>query len=65
MMSGVPLETCCDFGKLWNNKFYYKVASCCLFLLTHVNLVIVWSVRGSSVQVNVAAYYSHTSAAPV
>jgi hypothetical protein len=25
MMSGVPLETCWDFNKLWNNKFYYKL----------------------------------------
>ena len=33
MMSGVPLETCWAFNKLWNNKFYYKVASCWLFLL--------------------------------
>jgi hypothetical protein len=29
MMSGVPLETCWDFNKLWNNnKFYYKTVSC-------------------------------------
>ena len=33
MMSGVPLETCWAFSKLWNNKFYYKAASCWLFLL--------------------------------
>jgi hypothetical protein len=31
MMSGVPLETCLAFNKLWNNKFYYKVASCWYF----------------------------------
>jgi hypothetical protein len=31
MMSGMPLETCCAFNKLWNNKFYYKVASCWYF----------------------------------
>jgi hypothetical protein len=24
MMSGVPLETCWAFKKLWNNKFYYN-----------------------------------------
>jgi len=35
MMSGVPLEPCLAFKKLWNNKFYYKVASCWLFLLIH------------------------------
>jgi len=28
MISGVPLETCWAFNKLWNNKFYYKAASC-------------------------------------
>jgi len=33
MMSGMPLETCSAFNKFWNNKFYYKVASCWLFLL--------------------------------
>ena len=32
MMSGVPLETCSAFDKRWNNKFYYGVASCWLFL---------------------------------
>jgi hypothetical protein len=31
MMSGGPLETCWDFNKLWNNKFYYKAASCWYF----------------------------------
>ena len=31
MMSGVPLETRWAFNKLWNNKFYYKVASCWYF----------------------------------
>jgi len=32
MMCGVPLETSWAFNKRWNNKFYYKVASCWLFL---------------------------------
>jgi len=27
----VPLETCLAFNKLWNNKFYYKAASCWYF----------------------------------
>ena len=35
MMSGMPLETCWAFNEQWNNKFYYKVASCWLFLLSH------------------------------
>jgi len=34
MMSGVQLETCSAFSEWWNNKFYYKVASCWLFLLS-------------------------------
>ena len=32
MMSGVSLETCWAIKKYWNNKFYYTVASCWLFL---------------------------------
>jgi hypothetical protein len=35
MMNCVPLETCWAFNEGWNNKFYYKVASCWLFLLSH------------------------------
>jgi hypothetical protein len=34
-MSDMPLETCSAFNKFWNNKLYYKVASCWLFLLIH------------------------------
>jgi len=37
-MSGVTLETCGAFNKFWNNKFYYKVASCRLFLLIHTTM---------------------------
>ena len=37
-MSGIPLETCWAFNERWNNKFCYKVASCWLFLLSHINL---------------------------
>jgi len=37
-MSGVPLETCWAFNERWNNKFYYKVASCWLFLLNHTTM---------------------------
>jgi len=32
MMSGVSLETCWTIKKHWNDKFYYTVASCLLFL---------------------------------
>jgi hypothetical protein len=32
MMSGVSLETCWAIKKHWNNKIYYTVASCWLFL---------------------------------
>ena len=35
MMTGMPLESCWAFNERWNNKFYYKVASCFLFLLSH------------------------------
>jgi hypothetical protein len=38
MMSGVLPETCSAFSKWWNNKFYYKVASCGLFLLSHTTM---------------------------
>jgi hypothetical protein len=37
-MSGVPLETCWAFNERWNIKFYYKVASCWLFLLSHTTM---------------------------
>ena len=36
MMSGLSLETCSAIKKQWNNKFYYTVASCSLFLY-HLN----------------------------
>jgi len=32
MMSGVSLGTCSAIKTHWNNKFYYTVASCWLFL---------------------------------
>jgi hypothetical protein len=38
MMSGVPLETCWAFSKFWNNKLYYKVTSCWLFLPIHTTM---------------------------
>ena len=38
MMSGMPLEICWAFNERWNNKFYYKVASCWLFLLSHTTM---------------------------
>jgi len=39
-MSGMPLETCSAFNERWNNKFCYKVASCWLFLLTKIFLLV-------------------------
>jgi hypothetical protein len=36
MMSGMSIETCWAFNKLWNNKFYYKlhlVGYFCYFIL--------------------------------
>jgi hypothetical protein len=48
MTSGTPLETCWAFNKFWNNKFYYKVASCWLFLLIqNMSLLICLSCRPS------------------
>jgi hypothetical protein len=38
MMSGMPLKTCSAFNERWNNKFYYKFASCWLFLLSHTTM---------------------------
>ena len=38
MMSGIALETCWAFNKFCNNKFYYKVASCWLFLVIHTTM---------------------------
>ena len=38
MMSCMPLETCSAFNQFWINKFYYKVASCWLFLLIHTTM---------------------------
>ena len=32
MMSGVSLETCWTIKKHWNDKFYYTVSSCWIFL---------------------------------
>jgi len=39
MMSGMPLETCWAFNERWINKFYYKVTSCWLFLLSRISAV--------------------------
>jgi hypothetical protein len=39
MMSGTPLETCWAFNERYNNKLYYKVASCWLFLLIHTTML--------------------------
>jgi len=33
-----PLEVCWAFNKFWNNEFYYKVASCWLFLPIHTTM---------------------------
>jgi len=41
MMSSMPLETCWAFNERWNNEFYYKVASCWLFLLSAFHRILV------------------------
>jgi hypothetical protein len=38
MMIGMPSETCWNFNKFWNNKFYYNVAFCWLFVLIHTTM---------------------------
>jgi hypothetical protein len=38
MMGVMPLETWRAFNKRWNNKLYYKAASCWLFLLIHTTM---------------------------
>jgi len=38
LMSGMLLETCWALNERWNNKFYYKLASCWLFLLSHTTM---------------------------
>jgi len=55
MMRGVPLETCWVIKKYWNNKFYYKVASCWFFLWDlyydawiHEHQGAVWFLRGGA-----------------
>jgi hypothetical protein len=54
MTRGVALETCWDFNKLWNNKFYYKVACIMLvFLLSHLLCMDPWiSKNGKKICVN-------------
>ena len=48
MMSGMPLETCWAFNERWNNKFYYKVASCWLFLLRVLNKIVILTAARAS-----------------
>jgi hypothetical protein len=43
MMRGVPLQTCWAFNGRWNNKFYYTVASCWLFLLSLKWIILYWN----------------------
>ena len=42
-MSGMLLKTCWAFNERWNNKFYYKVTYCWLFLLSHTTMP--WSMN--------------------
>jgi len=62
MMSGMPIGTCWAFNERWNNKFYYKVASCWLFLLSHttmhgsMNIKIIFNLRTASFKVYCAIW---------
>jgi hypothetical protein len=49
MMSGVPLGIYWAFNKLWNNKFYYKAASCWYFYWENLKWYIV-DVRWTDMQ---------------
>jgi len=61
MMSGMPLETCLTFNKRWNNKFYYKVASCWLFLLSHTTLHGSMNIKLKSRVYNCVLHYIHSN----
>jgi len=65
MMSGMLLETCSAFNEQWNNKFYYKVASCWLFLQSHTtmhgsmnikSLEVVWEDTGEHNKTSTTAF---------
>jgi len=57
MMSGMPLKTCWAFNKFWNNKFYYKVASCWLFLLTHTTMHGSMNIKFKGPMMFITVYY--------
>jgi hypothetical protein len=44
MMGGMPLETCWAFNERWNNRLYYKVASCWLFQLSLLWMFLYWQI---------------------
>ena len=41
----MPLETCSAFSERWNNKLYYKFASCWLFLLSHTTMHVFMNIK--------------------
>jgi hypothetical protein len=40
IMGGVSPETCWAIKKHWNNKFYYTVTSCWVFLIRHTHFLL-------------------------
>jgi hypothetical protein len=65
MMNGMPLKTCWASNERWINKFYYKVASCWLFLLSHItmhgsmNIKFIFPVVISTLSITVHSVLSH------
>ena len=62
MMSDMPLKTCWAFNERWNNKFYYNVASCWLFLLNHVVMSTTWHLSANClfrIKINSTLYLSN------
>jgi hypothetical protein len=61
MMIGMLLETCWASNERWNNKFYYKVAACWLFLLSHTamhgSMNIKFKTQHSFFQLNMWCHY--------
>ena len=66
MMSDVPLETCWAFNERWNDKFRYQVASCWLFLLSHITMHGSMNIKFIRFLWNVGTHLLyHTSSRPI
>ena len=61
MMSGMPPETYSAFNKFWNNKFYYWIASCWLFLLLHTTMHGSMNTKSAVLILSVSSHRSSTT----